>query len=139
MEGKGTISFFEEKGSKRTRRRTNGDFDGVLVSDETDVLFPLVSLDDGSSEDGVVHGVGRCDEGPVWRPTVSRTSGRSAQDEGFDETAKDETNLSLRKKVDPGELLKGSVTVLARVQSVVLQILTDLSSDCEEKETRSER
>lgn len=41
------------------------------------------------------------------------------------------TDLSLRKKVLPGEFLKGFDTVSAHDQSSVFQILTVLSSLCE--------
>lgn len=67
----------------------------------------------------------------------SRPGGQSRLKAGKEEGRA--TDLNRRKKVEPGELWKGSVTVLARLQSVVLQILTDLSSDYEEGETRISR
>ena len=124
-----SVQLSMSKSEERKEERTNSDLDGVLMSDETDVLFPLVSLDDSGSKDGVVHGVGGSDEGSVWRPTTEGTGGRSQLERKQRREHGGKTNLNRRKKVDPGELLKGSVTVLARLQSVVLQILTDLSSD----------
>ena len=105
---------------------TYSDFNGILVTDQTDIGCPRIAGDDCSDEHKpfVVGRVGSGDMSAIRRPAERRIGAKS-----INFVTQNFAYLNLRKNVLPGESSNGFVTTASSDQSVVLQIFTDLSSD----------